>query len=47
MAAKFDTPELFKNIEIIDTPKYEADSMAHSTPFVAKPKHNEGIGSPG
>ena len=47
MAAKFDTPELFKNIEIIDTPKYEVDSMAHSKPFVAKPAHNEGIGYPG
>lgn len=47
MAAKFDTPELFKNIEIIDTPKYEADTMAHSSPFVAKPAHNEGIGYPG
>lgn len=47
MAAKFDTPELFKNIEIIDTPKYEVDSMAHSRPFVAKPAHNEGIGYPG
>jgi Fe-S oxidoreductase len=47
VAAKFDTPELFKNIEIIDTPKYEVDSMAHSRPFVAKPAHNEGIGYPG
>lgn len=47
MAAKFDTPKLFENIEIIDTPKYEADTMAHSSPFVAKAKHNEPIGFPG
>lgn len=47
MAAKFDTPELFKNIEIIDTPAYEADSMAHLSPFVAKAKHNEPLGFPG
>ena len=47
MAAKFDTPKLFENIEIIDTPKYVADSMAHSSPFVAKSKHNEPLGFPG
>ncbi len=47
MAAKFDTPELFKNIEIIDTPKYEVDSMAHSSPYLAKAKHNEKLGFPG
>jgi len=47
VAAKFDTPKLFENIEIIDTPKYEADTMAHSSPFVAKAKHNEPIGFPG
>ncbi len=47
MAAKFDTPELFKNIEIIDTPKYEADSTAHLSPFVAKAKHNVDLGFPG
>jgi len=47
VAAKFDTPELFKNIEIIDTPNYEADTMVHSSPYKAKPAHNEGIGYPG
>jgi len=47
VAAKFDTPELFKNIEIIDTPKYVADTMVHSSPYKARPAHNEGIGYPG
>ncbi len=47
MAAKFDTPELFDNIEIIDTPRYEVDSMAHSRPYPAKPQHNESLGFPG
>jgi len=47
VAAKFDTPALFENIEIIDTPKYEVGSMAGSGPFIAKAKHNEGLGFPG
>ena len=47
MAAKFDTPELLDNVEIIDTPKYETGSMAHSSPYVAKPDHQEKIGFPG
>jgi len=48
VAAKFDTPELFENIAVIDPPpKYEEGAMAHSRPFVAKPAHNEGIGYPG
>lgn len=47
MAAKFDTPELFKNIEIIDTPHIEPGSMEHSHTFEAKPAHQESIGYPG
>ena len=47
MAVKFDTPKLFENIEIIDTPRYEAGSMAHSETYVAKAKFQEKIGFPG
>ena len=47
MAAKFDTPALFENIEIIDTPHIEPGSMKGSHTFEAKPAHQESIGYPG
>jgi Fe-S oxidoreductase len=43
-AADFKTPEL-KDIPIV--PKIQEGSMAHSSPFIAKPDHQEPLGFPG
>ncbi|WP_232020178.1 sulfate reduction electron transfer complex DsrMKJOP subunit DsrK [Sulfuriflexus mobilis] len=43
-AAKFDTPEL-KDIPVI--PAIQEGVMAHSSPFIAKPEHQEPLGFPG
>ena len=43
-AAKFDTPEL-KGIPVV--PAIQEGVMAHSSPFIAKPDHQEPLGFPG
>lgn len=43
-AAKFDTPEL-KDIPVV--PAIQEGVMAHSSPFIAKPEHQEPLGFPG
>nr|VFK13548.1 MAG: Fe-S oxidoreductase [Candidatus Kentron sp. LFY] len=42
--AKFETPELTEYLEV---PPIQKGSMAHSSPFVAAPKHQEPLGFPG
>ena len=45
--ANFETPVLEENVEIIDTPHIKPGSMAHSSPYVAKPDIQKKIGFPG
>ena len=41
---EFTTPKLD---DYITVPPVELDAMAHSSPFVAAPKHQEALGFPG